>query len=146
MYSIDKIMEMLDENNSEDIQNKGIKLGKKVKFFDVFFQPKYPFGKMVWENCAKIICDKTNAELEPYISQMFEWIEDLNWPGALLIFERLVDMRDSDEYVKCKNEFLQNQKKLECDYVIDTFLDYECDFINIKKEKNYYNVKIKGLV
>ena len=140
MYSIDEIMQMLDssyeKNNSEEVQNKGIELGKKVKFFDVFFQPKYPSGKMTWENCARIICDKTNDELEPYITQMFEWVEDLNWPGALLIFERLVDMAGSDKYEKCKNEFFQKQKKLDCDYVIDTFLEYEYDFINMKKNKN----------
>lgn len=138
MYSIDKIMQMLDssyeKNNSEEVQNKGIELGKEVKFFDIFFQPKYPSGKMVWENCAKIICDKTNEELEPYLDKMFEWVEDLNWPGALLIFERLVDMAGSGKYEKCKNDFIQNQKILGCDYVIDTFLEYESYFINRKKK------------
>jgi hypothetical protein len=27
--------------------------------------------------------------LEPYLSSLIEWIEDTNWPGALIILERL---------------------------------------------------------
>lgn len=49
MYSIDKIMQMLDssyeKNNSEEVQNKGIELGKKVKFFDIFFNQSIHQGK-----------------------------------------------------------------------------------------------------
>ena len=48
--------------------------------------------KWSWENCAKVICEKTDKELDTYICEMLEWLRDLNWPGAFLIMERLEKM------------------------------------------------------
>ena len=90
MSNIDKIMSMLDWNNSLKVQERGVKLGKKVSSFNVFIQPGHPgFTKNVWGNCAKIIVSKTDETLNPYLVELLEWIEDLNWPGALIILERL---------------------------------------------------------
>ena len=86
MHSIDKIIEMLDEENSQKIQEKGIKLGKKIKNINVFIL-NANFG--VWENCAKILASKTDEELSPYLLNLLIWIQDLNWPGAMIILERM---------------------------------------------------------
>lgn len=92
MNNIEKIYEMLDWNNSESIQNNAIELSKTIQDLDLFFQPidlKNNVGKNIWENCAKIICNRSEEELEKYIYKMLEWLEDLNWPGALIIFDKL---------------------------------------------------------
>jgi hypothetical protein len=52
------------------------------------------FNKNVWDNCANIICEKSDKELEPYLMQLLEWIQDLNWPGAMRIFNRLETYSD----------------------------------------------------
>ena len=90
MYSIDEIMDMLDWNNSAEIQQKGIELANSVESINVFILPANPrSGINVWDNCAKILSDKPDERLYPYLSQLLEWIEDLNWPGALIILYRL---------------------------------------------------------
>ena len=35
---------------------------------------------------------KSDEELKPYLYLLFEWLQDLNWPGAYVIFERLLKM------------------------------------------------------
>ena len=138
MYSIDEIMEMLDSslerNNSCEIQKQGIELGKKIKCLDVFFQPVYPSGKLVWENCAKIIVSKTDEELEPYIFKMFEWLDDINWPGALIIFERLVKMKNKEKYQLYRNLYLSTKKNLHDESAIENFIEYEKMYIEAQNK------------
>jgi hypothetical protein len=88
--TITALMAMLDWNNSEETQQKGIELAKTVQDLNVFLQPLSPsFNKNVWNNCAKILYGKSDYELEPYLVPLLEWLQDLNWPGALLIVKRL---------------------------------------------------------
>lgn len=88
--TIDKIFEMLSWNNDSETQSNGIEIAKSVKHLSVFFQPIE--NKAVWENCAKVISSKTDEELELYIIPMFEWLQDMNWPGADIILNRLLKM------------------------------------------------------
>lgn len=92
MISIDYIMKLIDWNNSIEEQAMGIKLAQDVKCINVFLQPLSPYGKNVWDNCAKILSEKTNEELAPYLIELMEWLRDMNWPGALCIFDRLKKM------------------------------------------------------
>ena len=50
--------------------------------------------KHVWENCAKIFISKSDEELSPYYGALFEWLQDMNWPGAELIYDRLIKVKD----------------------------------------------------
>ena len=87
---IDTLFEMLDENQPIEVQEDAIREARKIKSLSVFMQPvEY---KWSWENCAKVICEKTDKELDTYICEMLEWLQDLNWPGAFLIMERLEKM------------------------------------------------------
>lgn len=96
VYNIDEIMDMLDCNNSVEIQEKGIELAKNVKCINVFILPKHlGCNKNVWENCAKVLVDKTDKILNPYLIRILEWIEDLNRPGALIIVDRLKKFYDT---------------------------------------------------
>lgn len=83
-------MEKLDWNLSDEIQKEGIEQAKKVKNFSVFLQPNNKkYNKNVWENCSTILSEKTNEELLPFLVPLFEWLKDINWPGALNIWMRL---------------------------------------------------------
>ena len=93
MVNIDYIMDLLDWNNSIEKQEQGIKLAKNVKCINVFLQPgSRCYGKNVWGNCAKILSARSNEELSPYLIELMEWLQDMNWPGAFCILNRLKEM------------------------------------------------------
>ena len=99
MYNIDDIMDMLDWNNSVEIQAQGLKLARNVKTINVFLQPlDKRHNKNVWDNCAKILSDRTDQELTPYLIPLLEWLQDLNWPGALCILERMNTYSDNPSF------------------------------------------------
>lgn len=99
MYSIDEIISMLDGNNPPEIQEKGRRLAREVKCINVFIRPLAPYGKKVWENCAEILCEKSDDELSNYYFRLLEWLQDMNWPGAICVYSRLV---------KCQYEYFDN--------------------------------------
>ena len=91
MTDIDRIMYLIDWNRSPEDQMEGISLAREVVCLKAFFQPFGPgYGKSVWENCATIICARSDEELMLYITDMILWMEDLNWPGAVQIQQRLI--------------------------------------------------------
>ena len=95
LFDIDKIMDMIDCNNSIEIQEKGIELAKNIKSINAFILPVHPgCNKNVWENCAKILAGRTDKELVPYLTDILLWIEDMNWPGAMIILERMKNFSD----------------------------------------------------
>lgn len=94
MNNIDTIMRMIDWNNSETEQQRGIEMAREVTCLKAFFQPFGPgYNKNVWENCARILYERSDEELEPYISDMLIWLQDLNWPGAETILKRLKEFQ-----------------------------------------------------
>lgn len=96
-----KLYKMLSWNNTKEIQNKGIEEAKKVKNIAIFIQPEG--DKSIWENCAKVIASKENEELRQYLKELFDWILDLNWPGALIILEKLKSMPANFIYSEYEN-------------------------------------------
>lgn len=87
---IDTLYEMLDERKPIEVQEEAIREARKIKSLSVLMQPvEY---KLSWKNCAKVICEKKDEELNSYTYEMLEWLRDLNWPGAFLIMERLEKM------------------------------------------------------
>ena len=99
---IDEIMDMLDWNQSEEIQQKGIELAGRIKYLNAFLQPMP--GKSVWDNCAIILAAKSDEVLEPYLLRILEWLKDENWPGALIILERLKVFSEVGMLAFCVNE------------------------------------------
>ena len=90
MYGIDEIMDMLDYRNDEETQQKGIELAGGIRTIDVFFMPKAPgSGMNNWENCAKVLANRSDDELELYAFDLMDWIHDLYRPGVEIIIERL---------------------------------------------------------
>ena len=85
------ILKMLDWNSSKEIQKKGRKKAEKIKDLNMFIQPvDKKYNKNVWENCAIILQNKSDEELSPYLERILEWLQDINWPGAELILERML--------------------------------------------------------
>lgn len=95
-YSIDEILDMLSSDD-EKIQEKGINIGSEVKNLKCFIMPIYgdPFYS-AWENCAKIVCRRSDNELRYYFNELLIWISDMSTPGASQIFERLVQYEDKN--------------------------------------------------
>lgn len=90
MISINNIMDLLGWNNSEEKQAKGIELARDVKCINIFLQPVDDgYNKNVWDNCAKILSERSDQELSPYLIPLLKWLQDMNWPGAFCILDRL---------------------------------------------------------
>ena len=69
----------------------GIAEARKLKNIFPFIQPTVAGrnNKSVWEPCAKVIVLKSDEDLEDYLYELLEWLQDMNWPGADIIFNRL---------------------------------------------------------
>ncbi len=87
MLDIDQIFEMLSSYSNEGDQSKGIEEAKKIRNLSVLIQPME--SKSLWENCAKVLATKSDELLDPYLVPLFEWLQDMNWPGADIIYNRL---------------------------------------------------------
>lgn len=99
MINIDYIMDLLNWNNSLDDQAKGITLARNVQSINVFLQPcDRKHNKNVWENCAIILAERTDEELSPYLIRLLEWLQDMNWPGAICILDRIRKYADRPSY------------------------------------------------
>ena len=95
IMDIDDILKMLDWNNDLETQQEGRRIAGKVKCLNVFMQPvDKQFNKNVWENCAIILSEKEDELLTPYLFELLDWLRDLNWPGAIIILERLQKYQD----------------------------------------------------
>lgn len=109
--NINEIYKMLDWNNDAIIQKKGIETVKGITNLELFLQPTTEkYNKNIWENCAKIIYNCTDEVIQPYLRQMIEWLKDLNWPGSLIIADRLnkyenkKELKELVEKIKNKNK------------------------------------------
>ena len=87
MNDIQKIYDMLNWKNDAKTQEDGIRLAKEIDDLSLLIMPPAPAS--VWGHCAEILCEKSDQTLEPYLSGLLEWLGDINWPGALEIFNRL---------------------------------------------------------
>jgi len=88
--SITEIFNMLDWNLPSEIQAEGRKSAKEIENIEPFLQPLTPeYSKNIWDNCAVIIAERSDEELHPYLYELLEWLQDMNWPGAFCIFYRL---------------------------------------------------------
>ena len=100
-YGIDEIYQLFMWDNQLSIEEneineqKGIDAAKQIQNLFPFMQPIVvppEKSKSVWEPCAKVVAMRSDEELRPFIFKLLEWIEDPNWPGALIIYERLTQM------------------------------------------------------
>ena len=95
MHLFDDFYSRLSWSSPEEVQKSAIEEASSIQNLWLFIQPMIlPNPKAVWENCAIILAQRTDSELEPYLDRIFEWLQDLNWPGAIIIHNRLLDMEE----------------------------------------------------
>ena len=111
MVDITAIMDMLDWHMSSEIQSKGITLARNAETIIPFIQPLTPkHNKNVWENCAVIIAEKSDENLKPYLVELLEWLQDMNWPGAFCILSRLQKYSDNNSICNAINVCIEKAK------------------------------------
>ena len=105
MANTTQIMHMLDWNMPPKTQAEGISLAKNLTTVAPFIQPLTPaYNKNVWGNCALIIAEKSDEELRPYLAELMEWLQDMNWPGAFCIQDRLRKFSDVNDVRSAVND------------------------------------------
>lgn len=87
MNDMQNIYKMLNWENTVETRTEGIRMAQEIKDLSLLIMPPAP--PSVWECCAQILCEKSDMVLEPYLDSLLKWLQDLNWPGALLILDRL---------------------------------------------------------
>ena len=148
VLDINKIYEMLDWKNPSAVQRKGIKLAREIDDLSLLIQP--PAVPSVWEHCAEVLCEKSDAELEPYLDELLEWLQDLNWPGAVMIAERLKTfsgekLKKPLENAIIKSNKMPNNERLMWQDYLSELLDNGVLATSLSKEnfallkKHYHN-------
>lgn len=113
MVDITEIMDMLDWHMSSEIQLEGISLARNIETIIPFIQPLTPkYNKNVWGNCAVIISERSDEEIKPHLPEVLEWLQDMNWPGAFCILDRLQKYEDIDSLNKSLMICLRKAKML----------------------------------
>lgn len=112
MVDILEILDMIDWNKPVETQSKGISLASKFENIVPFIQPLTPkHNKNVWENCAVIISQKSDEEIKPYLVELLEWLQDMNWPGAFCILDRLCKYSDNNTIFEAINTCIEKAKE-----------------------------------
>ena len=114
MVDITEIMDMLDWHMPSEIQIEGISLARNIETITPFIQPLTPkHNKNVWENCAVIISERSDEEIKPHLPEVLEWLQDMNWPGASCIYEKIKLMTDDPLFSYSYETCLKCAKALE---------------------------------
>lgn len=111
MADITEIMDMLDWHMPVEIQSKGISSARNIETIVPFIQPLTPkYNKNVWGNCAVIIAEKDDEILKPYLIELLAWLQDMNWPGAFCILDRLQKYSDNNSIYNAINVCIEKAK------------------------------------
>ncbi len=97
-HEIKRLINMLDWNNDSSIIAEGMRNLESIdrsKMHHLLFMENV---KNTWENCAKVIVARDIKDLFDIIPQLFEWLQDPNWPGYPLIYKKLLDAANEDVF------------------------------------------------
>ena len=121
-FGVDYILDLLDRDNSEEQQAKGIELARDIKRIHVFLRPADDcHNQNVWENCAKILAEKSDEELSPYLVDLLKWLQNMNWPGAFCILDRLKQYKNEASF-RIAFYYCMTQAKLKNDAIWESNL------------------------
>ena len=112
MVDIDYIMELLDCNRTDEEQLMGISLAQNVKCKNAFLRPGSPYGKRVWENCAKVLSEKSDDDLISYLFELLEWLQDMKSPGAFCILDRMKKYEKNKHFCFVLNDCIKYARAL----------------------------------
>lgn len=106
MIDIDYIMALLDDRKSTEEQSKGLEMAKSIKCIRGFVMPKsIRDHQYYWENCARVLAGKTDDELKPFLLELFNWIRNMDNPGANIILQRLKEFKNDQFFLFTVNEY-----------------------------------------
>lgn len=104
MEAIEKILPMLSWHNPPEVQREGVIRGQESLPMEWLFQPVLKgCSKELWENCAQILLQKSDQELEPWLLQCYLWLQDINWPGAETVLARLRRYENQAQLADARN-------------------------------------------
>lgn len=90
MNKLEDIYKMLHWHSSFGNQLQGIKFARELTDLSPLILPcKDGESKSLWENCARALYEISDDRLEKYLPDLLNWLQDFNWPGALIILDRL---------------------------------------------------------
>jgi hypothetical protein len=89
---IDVLIKQLNWDNPAEIQEEAIKKLTKIDIPDLTALLQPVFGKNYWENSAKVLLKIGYPKIKNIIPGLFEWLQDMNWPGALIVREILLNL------------------------------------------------------
>jgi len=110
MKSIEQEIENLDWNIDKRLQIKAIKELEKIDDRDIGLLIMPRIGKRVWENASKVFLGMDRNRIERIFPLLFEWLMDLNWPGALNIIEVLSNVPADTLLPIIKEKLLEAEK------------------------------------
>lgn len=115
MTDSNTILRDFDWNKPVEIQNDALNRSLQVEDISIFIQPHTDeYNKNVWENCAKALAMRSDSQLEKHLIPLLEWLQDMNWPGAEIIAERLNSFSDKTE-LKASYDICVNKAMLSDD-------------------------------
>lgn len=90
-----KLIDDLSWNKSEEEQRRAMDRIRKFPGFEYDYLIRFGTEKDCWDNCAKLICELPDERLKSLIPRLLEWLQDMNWPGAYTVFNRLMALPSS---------------------------------------------------
>ena len=139
MNNIDIIYNMMDWQNDEALQKSGRALAENLVDLSPLIMP---IGKKsIWENCARVIAEKSDHVLRPYLFRLLIWLQDMNWPGAFIIAERLKKVNVSILSAPLSEAIDIAQGKAD-----DIWLDYLAIFIECREIEQYLSAQRYNLL
>ena len=98
---IEALIYDLDWNLSIETQNNAINSLVEREDYDlaILMQPLQTH-KELWENAAHVLVKKGYDKIKNHIDGLFKWLKDLNYPGAIIIYDflRSIPKKDFDYY------------------------------------------------
>ena len=113
-----EILDLLSYMQPIENQRLGIELALKEADLSILLEkaedPEYS------ENIAKIFTSLEYAECKKYFDELFSWIEDINTPGAVIVFDYLTKAPGAliyDSFIKAY-EAAKKRRNTEMQYTL----------------------------
>lgn len=90
MNNINEIYKLLNWHSSFGNQLQGIKLARELNNLAPLILPCVDGeSKSLWENCSRALYEISDDRLKKNLPNLLKWLQDFNWPGSLIILDRL---------------------------------------------------------
>lgn len=103
MGAIIELIHDLNWNNDEATQILAIEKLVHINDEDLALLVQPLDNKAYWENSAVVLSKIGYPRIRNIIPDLLEWISDLNWPGAKIIFELLLSVENATLIGEIKN-------------------------------------------